>query len=154
MEFFRIVLSKYASELFTSGVEGRWNREGEHVVYASTTRALALLENLVHRRHLGIEVSFTLLTLNLPDKSLIETISIGALKEDWQTSSNYSYCQSFTREWIKERKSLLIKVPSSIIPEEMNIMINANHPNFGKIKIIKRQLFSVDQRLIGINSQY
>jgi RES domain-containing protein len=148
MEFYRIVLTRYSSELFASGVEGRWNREGEHVAYASTTRALALLENLVHRRHLGVEVSFTLLTLVVPEKNVVEIIPLKHLKEGWQNSSNYYYCQSFTRGWMNEKKSLVMKVPSSIVSDEFNVMINANHPNFGKIKIIKRQLFSVDQRLI------
>ena len=148
MEFYRIVLTKYSTELFASGVEGRWNKEGEHVVYASTTRALALLENLVHRRHLGIEVSFTLLTLEVPEKSLIETIQFKSLPEGWQKSTNYSNCQSFSRAWFKGNKALVIKVPSSIIPEEFNVMINANHHLFGKIKIKKRQQFTIDQRLV------
>lgn len=148
MEFYRIVLTKYASELFASGVEGRWNKETEQVIYGSTTRALALLENLVHRRHLGIEVSFTLLTLEVPDKSAIESISLQNLPENWQTSSNYNSCQVVTRYWFAEQKSMILKVPSSIVPDEFNVMINANHPNFGKIKIKRRQLFSVDQRLI------
>jgi RES domain-containing protein len=148
MEFYRIVLTKYSTELFASGVEGRWNKEGEHVVYASTTRALALLENLVHRRHLGIEVSFTLLTLEVPEKSLIETIQFKSLPEGWQKSTNYSNCQSFSRAWFKGNKALVIKVPSSIIPEEFNVMINANHQLFGKIKIKKRHQFTIDQRLV------
>lgn len=148
MEFYRIVLTKYSSELFASGVEGRWNKEGEHVVYASTTRALALLENLVHRRHLGIEVSFTLLTIEVPEKSLIETIQVKSLPEGWQKSTNYKNCQSSTRAWFKGNKALVLKVPSSIIPEEFNAMINTNHPLFTNIKIKKRQEFTVDQRLV------
>ena len=148
MEFYRIVLTKYSTELFANGVEGRWNKEGEHVVYASTTRALALLENLVHRRHLGVEVSFTLLTLEVPEKSLIETIQVKSLLEGWQKSTNYSNCQSFSRAWFKGNKAPVLKVPSSIIPEEFNVMINANHPLFGKIKIKKRQQFTIDQLLV------
>jgi len=148
MEFYRIVLTKYSNELFASGVEGRWNKEDEHVVYASTTRALALLENLVHRRHLGVEVSFTLLTLELPESTLVETVQLKTLAEGWQTSAYYSNCQSYSRAWFKANKALVLKVPSSIVPEEFNVMINANHQYFTKIKIKKRQKFTVDQRLV------
>jgi RES domain-containing protein len=148
MEIYRLVLTKYASELFASGVEGRWNKQGEYVVYGSTTRALALLENLVHRRHLGLNVSFTLLTLELPERTLLETIHSKNLSKNWQSSNNYKLCQLATRSWFESNKALVIKVPSSIVPEEYNVMINATHTQFRRIKVKSKQEFSVDERLV------
>ena len=49
MEIYRICLAKYASELVASGNPGRWNLRGQLVIYAAGSRALACLENVVHR---------------------------------------------------------------------------------------------------------
>ena len=75
MLVYRIVLERYAT-LFASGVEGRWNSAGAKVLYTAASRALACLENVVHRSGEGLNENFKTLVIDLPSTERIEKISV------------------------------------------------------------------------------
>ena len=62
------------SKLIASGNPARWNSKGNYVIYTSTNRALACLENIVHRSGEGLENKFKILTIEIPD--IIKKIKI------------------------------------------------------------------------------
>lgn len=147
MEVFRICLKKYTASLNASGNPARWNSKGKFVIYSAQSRSLACLENLVHRKGLGLSVPFSIVTIHVPNSTSIEEINIPSLPTDWHLFRNYHLCQSIGEKWINGGTSCVLKVPSSIINEESNYLINPLHPEFASIKLAGKKEFVFDERL-------
>src|SRR5690606_1351985 len=147
MELFRITKAEFTEKLFAPGFSGRWNRLGEEVIYAASSRSLACLENLVHRKFAVGTSSFRTMAIYVPDHSTIQHVNLQDLPKEWNRSSINEPCQSLGSTWYRSQKSLLLKVPSAVIPDEFNLVLNARHPDFDKVKIIDILPFYFDQRL-------
>jgi len=147
MEVFRITLSQYANELYASGRSNRWNYRGEKVIYTAGSRSLACLENVVHSSGEALSQQFTVLVIYVPDKTSIEAVQLDQLPKDWNQKACPRKCQSIGTDWINSASSLILQVPSSIIPDEKNYLINPNHKDLKKVKIIDRQEFHFDKRI-------
>lgn len=147
MEVYRICLAKYAGDLFASGIRGRWNVKGSFVIYTAGSRALACLENVVHRSGEGLSDNFRTIVIDIPDDLRIETISADGLPANWQETKSYPVCQPLGHAWYQKRSSPVLRVPSAIIPEEFNYILNTRHPDFSKIKIKATEDFFFDPRI-------
>ena len=147
MEVFRITKAQYASQLTASGGAARWNARGRFVIYTAATRALACLENVVHRSGEGLQDSFRVMVIHVPAQLRIETISPDSLPNDWFAYTNYTYCQQLGENWLQNRKTAILRVPSAIVPQEWNYLINPAHPDFSSIKLIKTEPFVFDPRI-------
>ncbi|MDX1641889.1 MAG: RES domain-containing protein, partial [Balneolaceae bacterium] len=101
----------------------------------------------VHRSGEGLNGLFRITEINVPDKASLETIVQDRLPANWHKIEMYDYCQSIGDKWIEEKKSLLLKVPSSIIRDEFNILINPNHSEFDNVEIKNISSFEFDERL-------
>ncbi|MCC5942193.1 MAG: RES family NAD+ phosphorylase [Balneolaceae bacterium] len=148
MIVYRITLSKWADSLSGSGYPARWNSKGVHVLYTAESRALACLENLVHRSGEGLNHQFQLIEISIPDSSSLKIIRSDELPYNWHHISNYQICRAKGDSWAASTSSLLLRVPSSIIRDEYNILINPNHPDFKRVEIRKKLPFTFDQRLM------
>ena len=148
MVVYRITTAKWADKLTGSGYPARWNPRYVHVIYTASSIALACLESLVHRSGEGLNANFRVVEINIPDEVSPDEIKAEELPENWYTINGYSVCQSIGRRWIDEQKSCTLVVPSSIIPQETNVLINPNHPEFHQISIRSIREFSFDKRLI------
>lgn len=149
MNAFRITHTKWAGKLSGSGYAGRWNSKGKFVVYTTRNRALACLENLVHRSGEGLDANFSITEINIPDRMSSEHLDPESLPEGWYETKNIPYCQSLGDRWLDEKRSLLLEVPSSIIPDETNILINPGHGEFPKISVRQITPFRFDRRLMS-----
>lgn len=147
MEVFRITLSQYADTLYASGRSNRWNIEGEKVIYTAGSRSLACLENIVHSSGQALQQQFSVSVIYLPDNSSIEIIKLEDLPKDWNERIRPRTCQQIGRKWLHNQSSLILQVPSAIIPDEKNFVINPAQKEFRKVKIIDIQEFNVDKRL-------
>ena len=147
MVVYRITLAKWANVLTGSGYPARWNPKGYRVVYCAGSRALACLENLVHRSGEGLSANFKLAEIYIPDTITRGQVSSRELPAGWHTIDGYPICQTIGKEWLEKQESCILKVPSSIIKAEWNMLINPNHPEFKQIYIQKINDFSFDQRL-------
>lgn len=147
MTVFRITLSKWANELKGSGRAARWNSNGYFIVYTAGTRALACLENLVHRKNIGKNDAFKIMLIDIPSSVSMDKINKESLKNDWRDYVNYSSCQAIGNEWIKKGSSAVLQIPSAIIEDEYNYLLNPQHPDFIKIAILKTVDFIFDSRL-------
>jgi len=152
MEIYRITLAKYADSLVASGRAARWNSKGRHVIYAAESRSLACLENLVHRSGLALQQDFRTLVISIPSNGKVETVSISDLPPDWRSLLNLSPCQQIGDAWLSEQRSLLLRVPSVIIPEEYNYVLNTQHPEFKNVRIERMEPFLFDPR-VSVKSQ-
>lgn len=154
MKVFRITKSKYAGDLSGKGAElygGRWNPIGVPALYTSENRALAALELLVHLPKSFLPPNFVILTIAIPtdlEKEII-TLSPDALDDSWNALQADSWTQETGRHYFQDLKVLGIKVPSTIVNEEFNIILNPLHSHFGEITIDLTSAFSLDTRLFG-----
>jgi RES domain-containing protein len=147
MEVYRITHEKWANTLQPSGYAARWNSNGIFMLYTSSSRPLACLENLVHRSGEGLNNKFKCMIIHIPDMLEITEVILEELDEMWFGYENYKYCQDIGDKWINEGKTPLLKVPSAIIKNNHNILINPRHPGFNKIRITQVEDFKFDPRL-------
>jgi RES domain-containing protein len=147
MLIYRIAIAKYADKLAASGRAARWNPNDVEMIYTASSRSLACLENVVHRNQVGLNLAFRVMTIEVPDQLFISSIKLKDLPPDWQEYNQMAYTQSMGEKWIRERQSALLAVPSSIIEEEVNYLINPKHDDFKLIKLVKTAPFVFDQRI-------
>lgn len=147
MLVYRICLEKWSHKLAPSGAAARWNSKGIQVIYTAASRSLACLENLVHRSGEGINAEFRILTINVPDKLEISEVNLDALSANWREYSNNITCRDIGDSWISKCEAVILKVPSAIIPEESNYLLNPNHSDFKLIKVKNIENFKFDQRI-------
>ncbi|MNR05189.1 RES domain protein [compost metagenome] len=147
MQVFRIALTKYAGALVASGRAARWNPNEVEVIYSAGSRSLACLENVVHRNQIGLNNSFQVMTIEIPDDIMVLSIELKKLPSNWVIFENMPLTQTMGENWITEGKSAVLKVPSSIIPAEYNYLINPQHPDFKLIKLLKSESFVFDKRI-------
>lgn len=148
MIIYRFATGSYKDDISGTGAKiygGRWNSPGTAVLYTAENISLALLEILVRTGRKNIPLSYSLLKLLLPDTLKIITIPESKLKRSWEDDP--AYTQWMGDELLKAAEALLLKVPSAIVPEENNYLVNPKHPDFKKVKIISSTVFDLDKRL-------
>jgi len=147
MLVYRISHKKYTEHLNGEGafrVGGRWNNKGVRVVYTSTSIALASLEVLVHTEGLPIPKGMLLLTFDVPDDLLV---SVGELPHDWNKVPPVSDTKNLGDDFIQNDKNLGLIVPSAIIPEEHNVLLNPLNKDMNNVKLVSQRDFAFDGRL-------
>ncbi|MEQ8472904.1 MAG: RES family NAD+ phosphorylase [Marinoscillum sp.] len=147
MRVYRITLEKYAHKLVASGRIARWNSNGVFVIYASSSRSLACLENVVHRSGEGLNSLFRTMIIDIPDDIPMAEVSLSLLKDNWRTFEKQSITRRFGDQWVHGGETAVLKVPSAIVSEEYNYLINPAHPDFVHIRLSETIPFEFDSRL-------
>lgn len=149
MQVFRIAKKAYIRDLTGTGAKrygGRWNPRGTPILYTSEQRSLAILEMLVNASMLTIPTDLALLTLQISDSTNHSHIDLDDLPSNWRNSPAPLRLSEIGAKWVMSNKSVILKVPSAIVPEELNILINPLHPDFKKISIESVSDFTLDSR--------
>lgn len=141
-----------ADDLSGRGAEksgGRWNRKGRRVVYASSTIALACLETLVHLNALGLPLNRFLVRIDVPDEvwHARRTLTPAQLRVGWSATPEGRVSLDLGDAWLTAAEAALLAVPSVIVPEESNLLINPRHPQAARIAATKLRPWLYDQRL-------
>jgi RES domain-containing protein len=148
----RIVQERYSKEAFTGeGARlygGRWNSAGHAAVYAAGSRSLAVLEMLVHLDGPQLLSSYLLYEAEFPE-SLVTEMNVGDLPRDWRDDPAPRSTQAIGDAWIRGGASVVLRVPSVLIPEEHNYLLNPRHAEFGRIRVSGGERFAFDARLTG-----
>jgi RES domain-containing protein len=128
---------------------GRWNYVGISVIYASETLSLAALELFVHftRRDIKISKSLLAIPIEIPDSVTKIDLLSASLKKGWNSSPPPDFTKDLGTRWVHEGKSVILRVPSAVVQNECNLVINPNHPDFDKITAGAAQPFSLDDRV-------
>lgn len=150
MEVFRISREIHASGLVASGVANRWNKRNQYVLYTGSSRSLSTLELIVHRNSIAPLDHYKVLVISIPDSDdLIKQVSIKLLPGNWRTLSAYPALQKIGNDWYESMETLVLKVPSAVISNEFNFIINLEHPDFkDHIKLIRAEDYFWDDRLL------
>jgi RES domain-containing protein len=154
MYVFRIGRETFIRDLTGEGARlygGRWNRRGISMLYTSEYRSLAALEVLVHTPLQQLPKDLMLLTLSVPDNLRMKTVQMNELPKYWRNYPAPDSLVDFGSEWAELNQSVLLRVPSVVIPWEWNVLINPRHEEMKKIEIVELQPFSFDGRLIQSN---
>jgi len=148
MTIYRLSIEQYKDDISGTGAKlygGRWNTAGIPVLYTTENISLAVLEIIVRTDINLIPLHYYLLKIELPDTAGITIINKTKLKKEWK--NDVSYTQWIGNEFLKSNKSLVLKIPSAIVDEEHNFIINTEHSEFKKLKITSSKKFSFDRRL-------
>ena len=148
MKVYRISAVKYAGNLQPSGVGARWNKRGQNVIYASETRSLACLENIVHMAVPDLKGLFKTLIIDFPDNLKTEEVTEDQLPKGWNQPDNYQVCREIGSLWLTTGRTAILKVPSALIPQEYNFVLNTTHPDFKRIILEGTEDFLFDPRII------
>lgn len=152
MEIYRIVLERFADRLYAPGFSGRWNYDGEFVIYTAASRSLAAMENMVHKMGQGVlGTNFIIMVLEISDNLPVTQISIQDLPAHWKLESTYTETQPLGSAWYQTNETLLLKVPSAVVPSENNYVLNARHPDFPQVKIKYKEPFVYDYRFVEMD---
>ena len=109
----------------------RWNSPGRRVIYAAETYAGALLEVLVHASG-SVPPSQGYVAIEIPAALDIEEAAIDEIPR-WDSPS-YEKSRAFGDRWYDERRTPVLIVPSLVTTVEHNILLNQQHPDFGRIR--------------------
>jgi RES domain-containing protein len=148
MLVYRIASPKYIEDLSGAGSKqygGRWNDKGIAMVYFALSRAMAVMEVLVHIRPEEIDRDFVLAVFEVLDDNLL-TIDIADLPKNWKKESEVETLKGIGNKFIKDNKFLLMKVPSIIIEEDYNLVFNPSHHQSDQIKLVEKRPFKFDLR--------
>ena len=152
MVVFRIEREKYLTTTLlgigASMSEGyRWNSVNTRVIYTAESRALATLEISVH-----LDLSEDLpndryyVAIEIPDDIIIQEVKLEDLPEDWNSNPPTLTTQTIGDDFVNYNEAAILKVPSSIVPQEFNYLINPNHPDVSKIKVLGTTKMIFDSR--------
>jgi RES domain-containing protein len=147
----RVVKGKYGEEAFSgegaSKFGGRWNSTGTPLVYTSESLSLATLEILTGGISLSLLGNYVKIPVDF-ETFLVEFFAAANLPKEWRSYPPSIKTQKIGDNWVKESKSVVLKVPSVVIKEEFNYLINPMHPDFKKIAIGKPERYLFDKRLL------
>jgi RES domain-containing protein len=127
--------------------EGRWHTRGERVVYFGASAAIVVLERLAH-----IDPDLLPSDLRLGyfefsgDVSACDVAKLLVLPDDWVR--HQALTRSAGKTWRLQGTSCLLKVPSAILPEETNFVLDPRHPDAQDLRLVKERAFQFDPRLV------
>ncbi|MDX2195947.1 MAG: RES family NAD+ phosphorylase [Cytophagales bacterium] len=151
MLVYRLSLDEYAHDLSGLGAEmygGRWNNKGMPAVYTSEHRSLCVLETLANVIQFGNKKQFCMTEISIPDELTIKTYAAQLLPKGWNGEEYRFVSAGLGTEWLSGMGSAVLKVPSVLIHEEYNYIINPRHSDAKHIKICMVYNYHIQNRLL------
>jgi len=147
-------ISNHASLSGEGGLyaSGRWHSRGRRVVYLADHPASALLEVMVH---LEIDAEdlpshYQLLGIDVPDDLPVTTLKESELPGAWRQPKTLT--QALGDNWLREAPAALLRVPSAIVPDAGNYLLNPAHADAVRIGIASATRAAFDPRLMAFLS--
>lgn len=152
MLVYRLSKEEFCNDLSGRGARdygGRWNSKGYPVIYTSESRSLAAFELAVHLNLFLMPTKYMMVNINIPEEIDIESVDNKKLSAVWHTFPANPITRKIGDDFIKENESLVLKVPSVVIPGDFNYLINPLHKDIKKVTIVNIEPFSYDNRITG-----
>lgn len=144
---YRISKCMYIDDMKGTGAAtygGRWHSKGTYVLYTASTSSLALLESIVHLSNIST-IDYCIACFEIPEEKIFR-IDNNRLPKNWNANPAPGDTAVLGDHLIKQNEYLGLEVPSVIVPEETNILLNPKHPDFEKIRIVYKRKIGFDQR--------
>jgi RES domain-containing protein len=149
MRVWRLTTRKYLAEVFSgkgaAAEGGRWNREGSAAVYTASSLALAALEYFVNLDQWAAP-QLVAIPVDVPDDVRRVALAISDLPSNWRAVQPTA-TQSIGQRWLNARDSAVLSVPSVVIPQERNYVLNPGHEHFRRLRIGESEPFAFDPRM-------
>ena len=146
----RIVESRHEEDAFSGkGAQrhgGRWNSKGTAMVYTAGSIALASIEMLVNLPGPKLLGEFVRIPVHIPVELIID-LPFDQLPAVWNSRPVCPSTRTIGDRWVKKRQSAVLKVPSVVVPEEFNYLLNPKHPEFERMTICNAIAYKFDPRL-------
>lgn len=150
MLVWRIAKEKYALDRLGTGAQlsgGRWNSPGVAVIYTGLTPALCALEKLVHTSNIMID-DLVLVSIGIPDdEAFYRKYTPVDLPDDWNALPSSTSSIAFGDHFIEAQTYLGLILPSVIMPEEYNLILNPHHQAYHQVSYKIERPFKFDNRL-------
>ncbi len=147
----RIVKAKHKKKAFTGDgcqyASGRWHNLMVPMVYCSDSQALSALETFVHLQEDVKHIKYVSYEIHIPDALILELESIASLPKRWRKQPAGAETKKIGSDWVKSNESAVLSVPSVILPDSRNYLLNPLHPKFSQVTINTPEPFSFDARL-------
>lgn len=151
MVVFRLCNTRYANDLTGEGARingGRWNHIGTPCIYTSESRSLAVLEFSVNTNIARILRNLSMVRIQIPDD--IQQLGVSYLPGNWRDAPAPSSTKDFGTFLLNRAEHAIIKIPSAVIPEEFNYLINPMHPLITMSSIVDVKDFVYDIRIKSV----
>jgi len=146
MIVYRCTLKKWARDISGEGAfmyGGRWNNPGTHLVYAAENNVLAAFEVALRVPLEHISKNYVMVPIEIPDKT---EVMEPALTGQWHLRVEVT--RSIGENFINDKKYLLMKVPSALISDSFNYLINPSHSLIKKVIVLEARAILFDKRLL------
>jgi RES domain-containing protein len=125
---------------------GRWNSQGREIIYMSESLSLCVLENLTHLVKVPMMQNFKSIWVDIPE-ALIRILEDKDLPLTWKAIPAPKATKEIGDKWFDEKISVVLKVPSTVVPTQWNFVLNPTHPDFNKLKSGEIRVLELDDRL-------
>lgn len=153
MKLWRITTKKWALDTICDGAKqygGRWNPIGYPAMYAGTTIEICALEKFVHLNG-AMHPPLMLVSIEVPDDDILFTRPLlEKLPKNWSALPGAAGAQEFGRQWLESAQQLVMFLPSAIIPEATNALINPKHARYRELTLTAVREFTFDARMFKI----
>ena len=146
MIVYRCTLKKWARDITGTGAflyGGRWNDPGKYLVYTAENNVLAAFEVALRVPLEHISKNYVMVPIEIPDKT---EVMEPALPRQWHLKMEIT--RSIGEKFVNERKYLMMKVPSALISDSFNYLINPNHALIKKVTVLDARPILFDKRLL------
>jgi RES domain-containing protein len=130
-------------------VAGRWHHKGHRIVYCAAHASLGVLEALVHFDPALAPVDLVLIEIAVPEDLAIPSVPRSKLPANWTVTPAPRQLQDLGSEWLTGGRSALLAVPSAIVPDESNVLVNPLHSDARRLRVVTKKPFAFDRRLLG-----
>ena len=122
---------------------------GVAVIYTASHLSLAALEYLVHIDVEEVPDDLVALAMEIPEQASELEYTPEDLPAGWRRTPSPVECRKIGDRWARADEHLLLRVPSIIVPEEYNVLVNPGHYEAPQLRIFSSRSFSYDPRLLG-----
>lgn len=151
MRVWRICAGRHAAKAYTGeGARlygGRWNEPGVAVIYTAGSLALAALELLVHVEPSELPGNLVAIAADVPSDLTRTHVRVTDLPRNWRDYPPPVALQKIGLDWWRAGATAMLDVPSAVIPQERNYLINPTHPDLKRIAVGSPEQFKLDPRL-------
>lgn len=149
---YRLTKARYADDAFSGDgsmrFDGRWHRRGVRIAYASDAPASALLEVIAHTEASSrLQHDYVLFEVRLDTDEHLLTVGPDLLPDDWRAVPWPASTQEIGTFWYEEQASVVLDVPSAVVPHQRNFLLNVVHPRFDELEVRGPEPFEIDPRL-------
>ncbi len=151
MKVYRISRKAFIADLSGEGARlygGRWNKKGTSALYVSENRALATVEYLVHLPFALVPKDVCIAEIEVPDGQKFEVVNAADFPIGWSAYPAPMSLAEIGDAWTKRNETLMLKVPSAVVKNEWNCVINPRHAAFSEVRIAFIEEYAFDPRLI------